>query len=105
MHALFGLHLINMRSTRNTSVIDRTVLLDVARLFTTYTQNKGVALAKASVSLEFSLSTDYPRCISRGIRYHHSLVFFLRDIKQLLFHVPPLPEIYIHLEFSISNTL
>ncbi len=105
MHALFGLHLINMSSTRNTSVIDRVVLLDVARLFTTYTQNKGVVLAKASVSLECRLSTDFLRCISRGIRYHYSLVFFRRDIKQLLFHVPPLLEIYNHLEFSISNTL
>ncbi len=43
MHALLGLHLINMSSTRNTSVIDWAVLLDVARLFTTYTHNKGVA--------------------------------------------------------------
>ncbi len=75
MHALLGLHLINMSSTRDTSVIDRVVYLDVSRLFTTYTQNKGVALAKASVSLACSLSTDYLRCISRGIRYHYSLIF------------------------------
>ncbi len=75
MHALFGLHLINMSSTRNTCVIDRVVLLDVARFFTTYTQNKGVAKLKALVSLKCSISTDYLRCISRDIRYHHSLVF------------------------------